>query len=372
MRQNVTETVAILKRALASDFRIMPLYAPDVPVFMAVAWPTADGVTGHKPRLPAGRGTTLTQAMLSAGAEALELRASLAKNHLSSLTGLEPQAGIAMVAARDLLSGETVPVPARQVYLDYAAVTGQAPVDEADSTGCATSLTPQDAIRHALLECLERDAVALWWHGGLPCHAMPIDMIDAEQPRLCWWLTQRERRTLLLDLTCDTGVTVVVGVSSQPDGRGVAIGSAANVRPSAAALAAITEMIQTEVAIKQATEAGDPEVMVWAQHASTQTMPQFQPSPFGPPKPGHPELGGAGWGNHDSGMANILRRLSDLGHRALTMDLTLTNDPFPTARVIVPGLCAMGGRIHVPRFDRLSARWGSGRHSHGPPGLEPF
>jgi hypothetical protein len=50
----------------------------------------------------------------------------------------------------------------------------------------------------------------------------------------------------------------------------------------------------------------------------------------------------------------MLARLDALGHRALAIDLSLPHDPLSTARVIVPGLCAMGGRIDVARFDRLA------------------
>jgi len=42
-----------------------------------------------------------------------------------------------------------------------------------------------------------------------------------------------------------------------------------------------------------------------------------------------------------------------LGHRALSCDLTLPGDPLPSLRVLVPGLCAMGGRIATDRFRRL-------------------
>ena len=88
MKSNPVETIARLDRALAQDFRIMPLHAPEAPLFLAVALPVDEGVTGLKPRLPAGRGFTPHQAMLAAGAEALELRASLAQRHAEGLARL--------------------------------------------------------------------------------------------------------------------------------------------------------------------------------------------------------------------------------------------------------------------------------------------
>lgn len=52
-------------------------------------------------------------------------------------------------------------------------------------------------------------------------------------------------------------------------------------------------------------------------------------------------------------MDDLLARLAELGHRAFAIDLTLPNDPLPSLRVLVPGLCAMRGRTDSPRFARL-------------------
>lgn len=343
----ITDVIADLNRSLAQDFRVTPLAAPDAPIFMAVAWPLAEGVTGLKPRLPAGRGITLPQALRAAGAEAVELRASLAQNHLTDLAQLPRDQGRRMVPATDLLSGDTVLLPAQLVYLDHAGIAGEVPYADANSTGCATGPTRAEAILMALLECLERDATALWWHGPVAPAALPLDLIDALQPRLLWWLQERPRRTRLLDLTTDTGVPVVAAISSDPDGRSVATGVAARFDPATAALAAVTEMVQTEAAMTRAAAARDPEYLRWLDHACTHTMPQFQPQPR-PPAALAADITAA------------LTRLSDLGHRALVVDLTLPADPLPTVRVVVPGLCALQGRINVPRFARLTG------HLHPP------
>lgn len=355
MRQNQTETIAQLTRALAQDFQIEPFadpalahlagddptVHPDRPVFLAVAWPLHDGVTGLKPRLPAGRGTTPQQALISTGAEALELRASLAQRHLSALTDLPRQDGLAMVQARDLLTGQAVAIPAQEVFLDCAATLGEGVICDATSTGCAAGPTRAVATQTALWECIERDALALWWHGRAPHRRLPLDLIDRLQPRLFWWLDGRQRVTRLLDLTTDIGLPVVAAVSSDKDGRHVALGAAARPVMADAALAAVTEMVQTEVALDGARQACDPEALIWDAHASTDLQPQFRAgaglptaTPSTPPD-------------------TLLQRLSDLGLRALAVDLTLPDDPLPSMRVLVPGLCAMGGHIDTARFRHL-------------------
>lgn len=337
MQDRPSDIVAQLTRALAQDFQLQPLEDPDRPVFLAVAMPLHDGVTGRKPRLPAGRGLTPQQALVSAASEALELRASLAQNHLAALPDLPHQNGFAMVEARDLHSGQAVLVPAQEVWMDGAAVLGERLVTDATSNGCAAGLNRLEATGTALWECIERDALALWWHGRLPPGSVPVTKIDRLQPRLSWWLERRDRVTRLLDLTTDIGLPVVAAVSSERDGRHVALGSAARPQIADAALAAVTEMVQTEVAMEVAREAGDPELLLWDAAASIKEQPQFHTVAGARPEPA----------------GDLLQRLAGLGLAARAVDLTLPEDPFPTMRVLVPGLCAMGGRINTPRLNRL-------------------
>ncbi|MES2914714.1 MAG: YcaO-like family protein [Pseudomonadota bacterium] len=352
MKQNPAEMIERLSRALADDFRILPLDLPDAPLFLAIALPTDEGVTGLKLRLPAGRGMTLQQAMLTAGAEALELRASLAQHHLAELQGLPRQDGLAVVPATDLATGEAVAVPAQRVFLDGASVLSEPLREDATSTGCAVGATRDGAVATALWECVERDALALWWHGNRQAGAVALEVIDAGQPRLFWWLHQRPRVTRLLEITTDIGLPVVVAVAADADGRVVATGSAARPALKDAALAAVTEMVQTEVSLDLAREAGQPEALAWIAHASMTEQPQFRPGP--------------GRTSAPLAMPELLARLTGLGHRALAVEMTLPGDPMPAMRVIVPGLCAMGARTDSPRFARLCP---------GPPRLdlpEPF
>lgn len=341
MKQNLTDTIARLNRSLAHDFRLMPLYTPDSPVFLTVALPSFDGLTGLKPRLPSGRGLSLQQALVAAGAEAIELRASLAQRNLATLATLPREAGLAKVPALDLFTGETVPVPAQEVYLDCAATLSEPLICDATSTGCAAGITRTDATLTALWECIERDAMALWWHGGLPAGPLSLDLIDRQQPRLFWWLDGRERSTRLLDLTTDIGLPVVAAVSSERDGRHVAVGTAARPLVADAALAAVTEMVQTEIGMDQARLFDDPDLLAWDAHASTLLQPRFRPATGRPAPVQAPESG------------DLVARLAALGHSALSVDLTLPGDPLPSMRVLVRGLCAMGARIDTDRFCRL-------------------
>lgn len=340
MRQNQSEMIDRLDRALAPDYRLMPLHRPGSPVFLAVAMPSTYGVSGLKPRLPAGRGLTLPQAMIAAGAEAVELRSSLARSHLHMLADSPRLDGLVHVTTRDMASGAAVPVPAQAVFLDCAELMAEPMLQDANSTGCAAGETADAAAAAALWECIERDAVALWWHGGWRAGALPFTLIDQSAPRLSWWLDERSRVTRLLDLTTDIGLPVVAAISADPDGRHVALGSAARPNLAEAAIAAVTEMVQTEVGMDEARFAADAEVLAWDAVADLARMPQLRTDRARP----QPMI---------TAPDTLMARLADLKLRALHYDTTLPGDPLPSCRVIVPGLCAMGGRIKTDRFDRL-------------------
>jgi ribosomal protein S12 methylthiotransferase accessory factor YcaO len=343
MAQPPAELLVRLSAALADDFELMRLDSPGLPIFLAVARPLAEGVTGDRPRLPAGRGLNPNFALIAAGAEALELRASLARNHPGAQR--RDRDGLELVEATDLLSGESVLLQARRVFLDHPQALGAGPPVGADSTGCAAAKTYAEACRTGLLECIERDAVALWWHGRQRRAAWPAELIDAVAPRLAWWLETRERRTVLLDISQDSGVPVVAAVSTAPDGGHVALGSAARFTAAEAALAAVTEMIQTEAGLALAEDAGDDEARRWLAAASVDRMPQLQPDPDAKPKP---------YVVPDT--LHVLRNLASRGHRVLAVSLTLPGDPLESAKVIVTGFCALGGQVNAARFLRITGR----------------
>jgi ribosomal protein S12 methylthiotransferase accessory factor len=125
-----------------------------------------------------------------------------------------------------------------------------------DSNGVAAGGTLEAAERSAVLELVERDAVAIWWHGRVPRPAVAIEVLDESGgAMLRAWLQSRDRRSWLLDLTHDLGATVIAAVSCGADGHDVAYGFAARQSPPEAALAACLEMLQTELSLKLARSA---------------------------------------------------------------------------------------------------------------------
>ncbi len=84
------------------------------------------------------------------------------------------------------------------------------------STGCAAGASFDAAAARALLEVVERDAVALWWIGGRRARPLAGESAAmAEAVRVLGVLREgsAERASWLLDVTTDLGIPCVVALS---------------------------------------------------------------------------------------------------------------------------------------------------------------
>lgn len=320
--------------SLKADFRIYELELPNSPIFVAVAMPLDPATTGLHPRLPAGRGLSAAQAMLSAAAESVELLASLAQNCDRRRNQFKLQDSCAFVLAENLCGGPDEFLAAQRVYLDWASVAAEPLVYDADSNGCASGINRDDALNRAILEVIERDAMAIWWYARQRRRHVPVTCLDRLAPRLSWWLGKRQRRIMLIDITSDVGVPAMAAVSHEDNGGRVAIGSAADSDFEAATISAVTEMIQMEVSMTM----GPPSVELenWFAKASVYNMPQFHPNLDVSPK--------------TYGVVDPLQQLGAAGHKVFAVDMTRAEDLQTTVRVIVPALSALHRK---PDLDRI-------------------
>jgi len=119
------------------------------------------------------------------------------------------------------------------------------------SIGCAAGATSDQAASRAILELVERDAVALWWRGGRRGRPVaPDGPVARSSARLLGRLRrgQGSRSTRLLDITTELQIPTLAALSTEPDGRGLAVGFACRPSEVEAAKAAILEMAQDETA----------------------------------------------------------------------------------------------------------------------------
>lgn len=122
-------------------------------------------------------------------------------------------------------------------------------------SGFGAGPTFRDAATAAVLELVERDAVALWWISGRPARAVSSEMVLEAMTGLPEGaLSGRDRLTTLVDITTDVGIPVVLSFSIDPDHSGFACGAAARPTLPGAAAAAFLEMAQMEFALRLARE----------------------------------------------------------------------------------------------------------------------
>ncbi len=320
--------------SLEGHFEVRELDLPESPVFIAVAIPVKASTTGLKPRLPAGRGLSAAQAMLSAAAESVELLASLAQNCVLSETRTIGSDGLAKIEMLNVGLKDVVPVSAQRIYLDWANVFNERLIYDADTNGCACGVRFTDAFDRALLEVVERDAMAIWWFGRQRRNHLPASCLDRLAPRLSWWLTNRQKQFCLIDITSEFGIPVVAAVSYDENGRNIAMGSAAALDIERAAIWAVTEMIQMEVSMTMG--ASNDELQSWADNASINEMQQFQPCETVFERPPCP---------HD-----VQRHVINSGHSIFAIDLTRQVDLLSTARAFVPTLSALHRSPDIERI----------------------
>jgi len=121
---------------------------------------------------------------------------------------------------------------------------------QADSTGVGAGASRYDAILSAILEVIERDAIAAWWYGGRPGQIVEtafltksgfVDFANGvrHHSKRRWWL---------LNITTDVEVPVFACLSAQENGRAVVAGFSANPDVKQAMRGAFLEMCQMELA----------------------------------------------------------------------------------------------------------------------------
>ncbi|MBD8889951.1 YcaO-like family protein [Roseibium litorale] len=148
---------------------------------------------------------------------------------------------------RDLATGQPVSVPACGVFVETDRSSPFAGLGLGSTVGAAVWRDLDGARQRALLELVERDAVARAWYNRLGITRLPdriwSQVLGGEAAE---FLQARARTTWVLTLDCDFDAHVVVALSHGEGGLEAAFGSAARLDYASAAEGAVREMIQAE------------------------------------------------------------------------------------------------------------------------------
>lgn len=238
---------------------------------------------------------------------------------------------------------------------------------QAESNGVGAGPTIEDAQLSGLLEVIERDAVALWWFGGLGSKEVLWRSPDDEQlrNRLASLRDRSSRPHWFLDLTTDVGVPVVGCISSDGEGRAVVAGFSASADMAGAIEAAFLEMCQMEVGLELALAkfASNPDRkplpqdQVWMDRYNRLNIINFPRLR----QAGGPGPGGLGPADPEAGyrpLDNVVRKLHRSGFTPYFVDITRSEIAVPVARMLVPGLQSAKPDWMTRRLFEVAARFG--------------
>lgn len=269
-----------------------------------------------------------------------------------------------------LQDGSTVPVPAE---LCFRGLPAQHPPPRIKiGLGAASGPTLEEARLHGLLELVERDAVGLWWRGGGPCSL--VQLSEADHARVETVISrirrgQSGRRIKLLNITTDLGVPCVAAASFNAEGAGFAFGFAARLTLADAAISAILELAQMEVAahiarlkIGQQGEGALDHHEVMALRRAEELEPDCiataedgdaghscQP----PAGTSDGETGGTRWTS-----AALAEKLAGFGVEVYSLTLTRRDINVPTVRMISPDLQPEPSEHQSIRLQKVTTKRG--------------
>jgi oxazoline/thiazoline synthase len=156
-----------------------------------------------------------------------------------------------------------------------------------NANGCAAGNVIDEAILHALLEVIERDSATIWWYNRI--QRPLIDLDSFQHPyihRVHDYFARLDRDFWVLDITSDSGIPVFAAVSQRLSGstQDLLIGLGAHINAGMALERAVTEMIQFLPAVSQRAADGstrynwpdDSAIRFW-KHETTQSQFQLEP-----------------------------------------------------------------------------------------------
>jgi len=378
--------LALLALAARFDraFALPMRHAPGAFFFGAMASPERFAIADHPAAGVGGRGLTFRRAFESCVGEAAEYLSFIARGNepatahdgrgdldasqlawIAAGLGLEDERqldDVDWMVAQSISDRRIIRVPADLVLRRPAS--RRKARRETGSMGVGAGPTREAAILSGLLEVIERDAIALWWHGGVPARTVGEELIDnpefesfmsglrGDSGRI-WWL---------LDITTDLGVPAYAALSAEWDGRAVVAGFSAGLDARAATRDAILEMCQMELAQEMALtklaqngeDALSSQDRLWiarARDLSLDAAPQLLARAPARPVDGLPIAGDP--------LTAIVERLRGRALDACVVDLTREDLAIPVVRVIVPGLQSTRPDWVTPRL--AAAAESSGR-----------
>ncbi|PAJ76392.1 hypothetical protein CJF42_00390 [Pseudoalteromonas sp. NBT06-2] len=220
----------------------------------------------------------------------------------------------------------------QKVYVPLACCFSNTPFNDEDyclwhSNGCAAGNNLEEAILQALLELIERDAVAIWWYNKIQRPSFDLNRLPKQ-------LITKVKQTLpdsmdfwVLDVTNNSQVSAMVAVAQDRLNKGFTIGLGCHLNPVLAAQRALTELCQ-----------------LYPNRSANKSLFDFdkiaaEPHLYPDEQATAIERTLVYCNDISHNIMAIVERLSHLGLETLVLDYSRNDLPVKTVRVVVPGFC---------------------------------
>jgi bacteriocin biosynthesis cyclodehydratase domain-containing protein len=237
----------------------------------------------------------------------------------------------------------------------------------ADGNGCAAGTMLEEAILHAFLELVERDSAAIWWYNQIARPA--VDWESFQNPyveRVADYCERIGRQFWMLDLTTDTSVPVFAAVSRRTSGpaEDMIFGFGAHLSPSKALVHACTEHNQFLPAVFNRDGTGstvyewpDLDALRFWQSETIASQPQLAPASHLPRRQ-RGDFVALLANDFASDLSTCQEIVRKLGLEMLVLDQSRPDIDVRVARVVVPGMRHFWRRLGPGRLFDVPVRLG--------------
>jgi len=243
-------------------------------------------------------------------------------------------------------------IPSSYCYL-YYPFEKDVDICPGNSNGCASGNSLEEAIFYALLELIERDAVAIWWYNRIKRPHVDLNSLNNTTINKIQATFKKENRELyVLDLTTDLQIPCYVAISWKLDGSRIFFGTGAHLQPQIGIARAISELNQIMIRANTPNNIDlasispiERDLVKWSISETIENHPHLISKGICSPTILHQESGDF---LHDINLC--LKIFKRLGLEVLLFNLTNPSIQFHTARVIIPGLRHFWSRLGPGRL----------------------
>lgn len=251
----------------------------------------------------------------------------------------------------------------------------------ADSNGCASGNTLEEAILQGFLELIERDGVALWWYNRVERPAVDVGSFDLDYfKQLEEFYHSINRELWVLDLTTDIGIPTFAAISAVTERKteDMILGFGAHLDPRIGIMRALTELNQSLPSVTASYPDGrtkytsnNPDALLWYQTATLASQPYLVPHASMPAKT-RADYVNLSTDDLRSDVEVCLKAASDAGLETFALDQTRPDLGMRVCRIIVPGLRHFWRRLGPGRLYDVPVKLGWLQRSLTEDKLNPF